>query len=97
MAVERLEVKALTQRVSSDLPDLMLCPVRAVERYLVEAAKRRKPGNDRLFISLQENRSKSITAATVSRWIVETVKLAYSLTEKDNMLIIMANVTAHVP
>ncbi len=36
-----------------------------------------------------------ITAAAVSRWIVQTIKLAYSMAEKDQLLAKMANIKAH--
>ena len=48
-AVEPLTVKALTNIVSDDLPDLTLCPVRALERYIKEANKRGVPVNDKML------------------------------------------------
>jgi hypothetical protein len=58
-----------------------LCPVRALKFYVdrsKDPAFRR--GRKRLFVSVVEGFEREIKPATVDRWIVSTIQLAYSLT-----------------
>lgn len=56
--------------------NLLLCPVRALKIYLARVLPIRK-NRRRLFISHMESYEKEISADSISRWIVQTIKLAY--------------------
>lgn len=69
-----------------------LCPVRALKAYLTRVSHIRK-GRHRLFISFRHNWTKEVSASTISRWIVETIKLAYNLSGEQESC--PDNVNAH--
>lgn len=69
-----------------------LCPVRALKAYLRRVSHIRK-GRHRLFISFRHNWTKEVSASTISRWIVETIKLAYNLSGEQESC--PDNVNAH--
>jgi hypothetical protein len=48
-----------------------------------------------LFISYAEGYSKGIAPATISRWIVSTIKLAYQLTGNSQSLLRISSISAH--
>lgn len=56
--------------------NFLLCPVRALKTYLARVLPRRKD-RKRLFISHLESYEKEISADSISRWIVQTIKFAY--------------------
>ncbi|XP_021356428.1 uncharacterized protein LOC110452315 [Mizuhopecten yessoensis] len=68
-------IPSLASTLDGDCPDRLLCPVRALRYYL---ARTEGGGGhfSRLFQSLQPGRS-DISAATISLWIVQTVRAAY--------------------
>ena len=73
---EGFTVPALPRRGSD--PDVkLLCPVRAVRRYLDMTAVHR-PALARLFLSTGESR-KEISKSSVSYWIRQVISRAYSL------------------
>ena len=69
--------------------DSLLCPVRALKIYLERVLSRRK-GRKRLFISHLDSYDKEISCDTISRWIVQTIKLAYG-TRKLNQVSVNAH------
>ena len=77
-----VRIKALAPFLNNDDEDKRLCPVRAIKHYL---ARTKAAGlrDDRLFVSIQENRVIPISAPTVSRWIKDTVVIAYDNLNKD--------------
>ena len=60
----------------------LLCPVRALRLYLDRVEPRRR-GRKRLFISHLDSYDKEISCDTISRWIVQTIKLAYAVNKLD--------------
>jgi hypothetical protein len=73
-----LVIHSLKKVGSLDEVDITLCPVRALEVYLKRSKSIRSSGLRRLFVSLNANYEKDISKATLARWVVETIKLAYS-------------------
>ncbi|MBV2113361.1 MAG: hypothetical protein KUF82_20610 [Candidatus Thiodiazotropha sp. (ex Ctena orbiculata)] len=69
-----IEIPALPSENSSDSS---LCPVRALRIYLSRTKNFRR-GRNRLFISFVKGYTKEISASTISRWIVDSVRFAYS-------------------
>ena len=75
--VNVVEVKALTNFVSKDMEeDLMLCPVRALKRYL-KHTKSIRGESTQLFISLKGNTKRDIHPSTISNWIKKTIILTH--------------------
>ena len=68
-------IPSLTAYCGNDDPDRLLCPVRALRQYLKMTSLSRG-ARTRLFIPLRG--TKDISAASISRWIAETIKHAYS-------------------
>ena len=64
--------------------DPLLCPVRALKIYLGRVSSRRR-GRKRLFISHLESFEKEISCDSISRWIVQTIRLAYSASKLDQV------------
>jgi hypothetical protein len=52
-------------------------------------------GRQHLFISYVEGYSKDIPPATISRWIVSTIKLAYQLTGNSQSLLRLSSISGH--
>lgn len=67
----------------------LLCPVRALRIYLERVNPRRK-GRKRLFISHLDSYEKEISCDSISRWIVQTIKLAYAVNKLE-----LGSVNAH--
>lgn len=89
-------IPSLSGTISYDLPDRTLCPVRALKFYI----NRTKPpgirqGRERLFLSYKEGNKREIAAATISRWIVETIRLSYNTLKTSSDLRALANISAH--
>ncbi len=79
-------VPALAPSVEEGLPDRSLCPVRAVRYYLDRTAASR-PGRRRLFIPVQTGREKDISKNTLSHWVQQIIREAYSeATDEDARL-----------
>ena len=72
-----IRVPRLTNILCADDIDRRLCPVRALQEYLSRTAPHRLTQR-RLFISWNSKYTRDISKVTVSRWLVETVKMAYS-------------------
>jgi hypothetical protein len=89
-------IPSLSRTVCRDIPDRKLCPVRALKHY-VEKTKSPaiRRGREHLFISYAEGNPREIAPATISRWIVTTIKLAYELTGNSRALLNLAKISAH--
>jgi hypothetical protein len=89
-------IPSLSATVDRTLPDRNLCLVRAFKFYV---DRTRSPtvrrGREHLFISYVEGYSKEIAPATISRWIVSTIKLAYQLTGNYQSLLRLSSISAH--
>jgi hypothetical protein len=90
-------IHSLSASIDKTFPDRTLCPVRALMFYV---DRTRPPtvrrGRQHLFISYVEGYSKDIAPATISRWIVSTIKLAYQLTGNSQSLLRLSRIwTAH--
>ena len=59
--------------------------MRAIKHYLARTKAAGLRG-DRLFVSIQEKRVNPISAPTVSRWIEDTVVIAYDNLNKDRIV-----------
>ena len=73
--------------MSSVIEDQVLCPCRALKRYL-KATERLRAGSKKLFISYKTH--KPITRDTISNWIVKTIKMSY-----DNLEGVRAQKSVH--
>jgi hypothetical protein len=65
-----VSIPSLSRSVTRDLPDRTLYPVSALKFYVEDAP----------LLSVVEGFEREIRLATVARWIVSTIQLAYSLT-----------------
>ena len=61
-----------------------LCPVRALKIYINRVFLKRKDRKT-LFISHQDSYEKEISIYTISRWSVQTIKLAHSENNVDQV------------
>ena len=76
-----LIIPALTSILARDDEDRMNCPVRAVSAYLERTKFLRKATHRRLFISLNPDHPSDISLSSLSRWLREVIKVAYSASE----------------
>ncbi|KAL8590051.1 hypothetical protein ACOMHN_034282 [Nucella lapillus] len=75
-------IRPLSTIVDKSEPDITLCPVRAV-KYYWDRTRSLRTTQRRFFISLRAGRSKDISAATISRWISQTIRSAYTQAHLD--------------
>ncbi|KAL8611963.1 hypothetical protein ACOMHN_062592 [Nucella lapillus] len=75
-------IRPLSTIVDKSEPDITLCPVRAV-KYYWDRTRSLRTTQRRFFISLRAGRSKDISAATISRWISQTIRSAYTQANLD--------------
>ena len=89
-------IPSLSRTVSGDLPDRTLCPVRALKFYIDRTKSPSfRQGRERLFVSYKEGHTGDIAAATISRWIVETIRTSYCLVRDSSDLRRLHSITAH--
>lgn len=79
-------IPALAPSMGHDLPDRLLCPIRALRFYM----DRTKVGADRdrvkrLFISYKPGHTKDLAKGTVSHWIKSTIRAAYEAVKDDDL------------
>ena len=89
----QFEIPALYDFAGPDLPDRLLCPVRAMRMYLHKSKKLRTKEKKALFISHSPKKHGDITANTISNWIKNVIKLAYKNAQDEDLT--MAHVRAH--
>lgn len=80
-ALERspnIRIPPLSSILGPDDEDRCLCPVRALKRYLAVTSGSRPPTCRKLFLSLNPDYKKDISVATIARWTMEVVRLAYA-------------------
>jgi hypothetical protein len=68
--------------LSSEPRDRLWCPVETLKAYIDRTREIRPDGCNRLFISLKKPH-KAVSRDTLSRWIVDTIKLAYQRRSLD--------------
>ena len=73
-------IKSLCAILGRDDEDRTLCPVRALRVYKKRTAPLRSPNKRRLFVSVREDMDKDISIATISRWLRNVIKRAYTST-----------------
>ena len=74
-------IPSLSKGLDHSDPDRLLCPVRAIKYYL-DRTKPLRGTRTRLFIPIKGKHD--ISAASISRWISSTIRLAYSdLSDND--------------
>ena len=71
-----IEIPALTQVLDQGEEDLLLCPVRALKRYL-KITRKARPECSRLFVSSHKKVKKPISKNTISYWIRNVISDAY--------------------
>ena len=85
-APRTFQVPALFDYAGPDLPDRLLCPVRAIRIYKFRTQKFR--GSKKLFfISLKPDHPKEISKNTLSSWIRNTIKFAYKNSDQQQRII----------
>ena len=89
----KFEIPALFDYAGPDLPDRLLCPVRAIRMYLLRSKPLRTPQKKAFFISYDKRKTTDITTNTVSNWIKNAIKMAYVNAEADDRS--LAKITAH--
>ena len=88
-----VQVKALSTFVGPDMPeDRVLCPVRALKRYL-PTVKSFRGQRRRLFLSFKPGFTKEICANTISAWLKKVILLAYETSDEEDHTLL--RVTAH--
>lgn len=70
--------------------DNYLCPVRALRIYLRRTKSFRRE-RKRLFISYVKNYDKEISASSISRWIVDSVRFAYEQSRSNSAVKVCAH------
>ena len=75
-------------------PERTLCPVRALKFYLT-ATKGIRAGRSQLFLPIKETKKTNVSKNTISRWIVEAIKLAYITVDKLEELRRLHQIRAH--
>lgn len=78
--------------LGDDSSIMTLCPVRVLKVYLRRVALFRR-GRRRLFISFRPSFKGEVRASTISRWLVQTIRVAYTLSRVREPF--PDNVTAH--
>jgi len=73
-----IRIPTLSSILSTDDPDIVNCPTRALSSYLNRTALVRSPGQKLLFISLNSARDKDISKVTLAKWVSTLIKQAYS-------------------
>ena len=82
--LQEVHLRALAPFVGPDLPtDANNCVVRALKIYLARSRDFRK-GQKRLFISYKPGHSEEIKPATISSWIVKTIRYVYDHCPEDS-------------
>ena len=89
----QFEIPALYDFAGPDLPDRLLCPVRAMRYYLHKSDQIRTKEKKQLFISHSKKKKGEITSNTVSNWIKQVIKLAYKNSKDEDLN--LAHVRAH--
>ena len=75
--LQEVTLPSIRDYVGPDLPiDSNNCVVRAIKIYLSRTKEFRK-GRKRLFISYKQGKTDEIRPATISSWIVKTIRYAY--------------------
>lgn len=81
VAPKPFTIPSLSRDLSRSDPDRTLCPVRALKFYL-DKVKTSRGSRKRLFIPVKGKQE--ISAASISRWVASTIRVAYSeLTDQD--------------
>ena len=91
-APRSFHIPALFDYSGPDLPDRLLCPVRALRIYNYRFNPQRKK-QKLLFISLRADHTKEITKNTLASWIRNTIKLAYQQSDEPERIV--HQVSAH--
>ena len=73
-----ISIRPLSHFLCPDDPDLKLCPVRALRRYLKFTRSLRHINQRKLFISFNPFHGKDISTASISRWLKLSIKNAYA-------------------
>ena len=71
----------------------LMCPVRALRHYIERSALFRKNGEKRLFVTFGagESQGQGASNKTLARWIVETIKYAYSSADEEDCQVLKMN------
>ena len=83
-APQPIEVPALEQVLGPGEEDLLLCPVRALKRYL-KITKIARPDCSRLFVSSHKDVKKAISKNTISYWIRQVIADAYRHSQEGDL------------
>ena len=86
-------IPALFDYAGPDLPDRLLCPVRALRIYKQKSKKLRTKDKKALIISYDPKHQGDITSNTISNWIKQVIKRAYDTAEEDDCT--LGRITAH--
>ena len=81
-----VELPALTNILGQRDEDALLCPVRALRRYL-SLTEHARPACRRLFVTTKRRTPKAVSKNTISFWIKEVVRAAYTgVTDQQRQL-----------
>lgn len=73
-----IRIPPLSSILAPDDEDRCLCPVRALRRYLSSVSSSRPGTCRKLFLSVNPNYSKDVSKASIARWAMDVVRLAYA-------------------
>ena len=80
--VGTFSIPALTNLEKCSDKDLLLCPVRAMRKYLSRMSRSRPPSSSRLFLSCGPNK-KEITRTCISVWLRQVIQRAHQGRERE--------------
>ena len=72
-----IRIPPLSDHIDRPAPDLVNCPVRALEIYLYKIRNKRGPLQRALFLSVNPNFKRDIRVTCISRWMRELILAAY--------------------
>jgi hypothetical protein len=80
-SMKSVVIPALTPVLCGDMEEKLLCPVRAL-RFYMKATKPRRGKHTKMFLPLISGKTDEISKQSISRWIRDTVRFAYSSANK---------------
>ena len=89
-ALDPVIIPALAPTLSPDLPDVTLCPVRALRLYLRLTSHKRLKRHSRLFVAYKEGHQGDIRKTTLAGWSKAVIQSAYMQASVDHAK--MANI-----
>ena len=78
----KYRIKSIKNYTASDDPDILLCPVRALNIYK-KRTEHLRTASERLFVCI--NKKKDMAIHSISYWLRQTIKISYELTKPQEL------------